>query len=168
MSSLYVAVLYLLPASIHSLPRDAPRQIVCRACAVAFATLTSVAAAIHVTQSCATTCSTSALSIGGAVEVLGLRWTSVTLAVGRPLLSVGLLYLGPLCTTALLAWVHMSSELVWRGRGYETVPRRVKQSYMSALWGVLADRNAGETKYTIARNLLVGPVFEEVHVNLST
>lgn len=168
MSSLYVAVLYLLPASIHSLPRDAPRQIVWRSCAVAFATLTSVAAVIRVTQSCAATSSTSALSIGGAVALLGLRWTSVTLAVGRPLLSVGLLYLGPLCTTALLAWVHTYSEVVWRGRGYETVPRRVKQSYTSALWGVLADRNDGETKHTIARNLFVGPVFEEVRANLST
>jgi hypothetical protein len=167
MSSLYVAVLYLLPASIHSLPRDAPRQIVWRSCAVAVATIASVAAVLYVTKNCSISNSSLRWN-SGAIDFLGFRWASFTLAVSRPLLAVGLLYLGPLCTTALLAWVHTSSELVWRGRGYETVPRRVQQSYTSALWGVLADRNDGETKYTIARNLFVGPIFEEVNDNACT
>lgn len=159
MSSLYVAVLYLLPASIRSLPRDAPRQIVCRSCAVAAASFASVAAVAHLTQS-SSACAPSWSS--GATELVGLRWAGFALAVGRPLLLVGLLYLGPLCTAALLAGVRTRCDLVWRGRGYEAVPRLQAQSYPSALWAVLADRNEGETKYTLARNLFVGPVFEEV------
>jgi hypothetical protein len=165
MSSLYVAVLYLLPASIRSLPRDAPRQIVCRSCAVAAVSFASVAAVAYLTQTSNIRSSACApYWSNGAAEFLGLRWICFALAVGRPLLLVGLLYLGPLCTAALLAWVRTRCDLVWRGRGYEAVPRGEPQSYGAALRAVLADRNEGESKYTLARNLFVGPVFEEVCV----
>ena len=147
---LYVGCLYLLPARLKTLERDNPKQIMGRTLAVMLASLACLGGVATVSSGSGLSCSVAAL--------VGFRLGGFGLMIGRPILLIALLYLGPLLSAVLLARALMTHSILWRGyQGYVAVPLattskgNVRRSFFMALCAVFNDRVENDTAFTLLR-----------------
>jgi prenyl protein peptidase len=146
-SGLYVLSLYLLPASVRRLPRSAPEHIRWRICMALLAALALPAA------------SALALGWGALGRGMGLRGDSLGAAVWVSARLMGVFYLGPL----LVLGLRLAARCFWRIDAYRGQLLPIERR---ALWSVLLEHVQQEYAFhspeELVRNLLVGPVTEEV------
>ena len=162
---LYVACLYALPARIRALPRDDPAHIMGRSALVATSSVACMGAVLAVARDAIAVCPSAAGVLGSPnaeLTVHGLRWlgvrfSGVGLALGRPLLLISLLYLGPLATTALLAQKYTTHRVAFTNVGWAEVPLKEQRSFAAALVAVLRERVESEVRKGAHISQLLAP-----------
>jgi len=157
MASAFVGGLYLVPADIKKRPRDDPTQIKCRLAAVGVSSVLSVVTFITIAAE--------------PLASLGFRAEGFVAAATIPLGLTALLFMGPLVTLALAALHIRTLDVHWDGRRqYESPPespwvykpRKEPRSMLAAILYVLHEKIEGSTHLSLVRNLLLGPITEEL------
>eukprot|EP00616_Rhizochromulina_sp_CCMP1243_P003440 CAMPEP_0118978044 /NCGR_PEP_ID=MMETSP1173-20130426/22753_1 /TAXON_ID=1034831 /ORGANISM="Rhizochromulina marina cf, Strain CCMP1243" /LENGTH=280 /DNA_ID=CAMNT_0006928209 /DNA_START=70 /DNA_END=908 /DNA_ORIENTATION=- len=106
------------------------------------------------------TCGTSS-----ALAMMGFRWATLGQAVGIPLGVISSLYAGPIAVLFSMALVLRTRHPVWlRATTYRLsyVDRPTPLSTSGALWESIAYTLGSESSHVHFRNLVVGPLFEEL------
>lgn len=151
-SFIFVLSLYLVPKRLRQLPRSDPSQIKARYAAVASATLLAVGFTLMLARPV----------IGGPSlrKWIGVHTTRFGTALILPTMLTSCLFLGPLATMVWMARETAKHEVTSVGH---TRPRAHVLPWHVAIWRELAKKaNISHGRYVTIRNLLVGPIAEEV------